>query len=121
MLIANDAGLAARCGADGLHLPQANAHQAAHWRALRPHWFISVAAHSSRAATLSKSVDAIFLSPVFPTSLPPRAAPALTPVRANNIAQAVALPVYALGGVTARNAALLHGFAGIAAIGALAV
>ncbi|MGZ5935309.1 MAG: thiamine phosphate synthase [Rhizomicrobium sp.] len=120
VLIANDAGLAARCGADGLHLSQANAHQAAHWRALRPHWFISVAAHDERAATLSKFVDAIFLSPVFPTRSHP-GAPALTPVRANHIAQAVALPVYALGGVTARNAALLNGFAGIAAIGALAV
>jgi thiamine monophosphate synthase len=31
------------------------------------------------------------------------------------------IPTFALGGVTARNAALLSGFSGIAAIGALAV
>jgi thiamine monophosphate synthase len=44
----------------------------------------------------------------------------LTPVRANAMAHALSIPVYALGGVTARNAPRLHGFAGIAAIGALA-
>jgi thiamine monophosphate synthase len=37
------------------------------------------------------------------------------------MAQALRIPVYALGGVTSRNARLLHGFSGIAAIGALSV
>ena len=35
VLIANDAELASRCGADGLHLSEANAHQAVRWSALR--------------------------------------------------------------------------------------
>jgi thiamine monophosphate synthase len=35
------------------------------------------------------------------------------------MARAFGIPVYALGGVTAQNASLLQGFAGIAAIGAL--
>jgi thiamine-phosphate pyrophosphorylase len=120
VLIANDPRLAAQCGADGLHLSQAQAHLAAHWRALRPRWFISVAVHDMRAAAMCKSADALFLSPIFPTLSHPQAL-ALTPVRANRMAHALRVPVYALGGVTARNARLLHGFAGIAAIGALSV
>jgi thiamine-phosphate pyrophosphorylase len=120
VLIANDARLAEQCGADGLHLSEAQAHLAAHWRALRPRWFITAAAHDLRGAPRDKSVDALLLSPVFATRSHPGAA-ALTPVRANRIASALRVPVYALGGVTARNARLLHGFSGIAAIGALSV
>ena len=119
VLIANDAALASRCGADGLHLSEANAHEAAHWSALRPNWFISAAAHTSRAAVLTSFANAIFLSPVFPTASH-TARPALTPVRASAMVHRLAVPVYALGGVTARNASLLHGFAGVAAIGAFA-
>ena len=119
VLIANDAALAARCGAGGLHLSESNARQAVHWRALRPHWFITVAAHSLRAATLVKFGDAVILSPIFATDSHLGRA-GLTPVRANMIAHDAALPVYALGGITASNATLLHGFSGIAAIGALA-
>ena len=119
VLVANDVTLAARCSADGLHLSEANARQATHWRALHPRWFISTSAHGLRGALAARSVDAIFLSPVFPTRSHPKSPP-LTAVRANKMAAAIAQPVYALGGVTARNARLLHGFAGIAAIGALA-
>jgi thiamine monophosphate synthase len=44
----------------------------------------------------------------------------LTPLRAGLIAAHATVPVYALGGVTARNAALLApSFSGIAAIQAL--
>jgi thiamine-phosphate pyrophosphorylase len=118
VLIANDAQLASRSGADGLHLSEANAHLAAHWRALRPHWFLSAAAHGLRAAGSTKFLDALFLAPVFPTQSHAEAT-AHTPVRANRIARAFGIPVYALGGVTAENASLLHGFAGVAAIGAL--
>jgi thiamine-phosphate pyrophosphorylase len=119
VLIANDAMLVSRCGADGLHLSEANACQASHWRALRPNWFISAAAHSLRSASLPRFVDAILLSPVFPTASHPGLA-GMTPSRANRIAHTLTVPVYALGGVTPRNAVLLDGFAGIAAIGALA-
>ena len=118
VLIANDAQLASRSGADGLHLSEANAHCAGHWRALRPHWFLSAAVHGLRAASSTTSLDAVFLAPVFPTQSHAKAV-ALTPVRANRMARAFAIPVYALGGVTAQNAPLLHGFAGVAAIGAL--
>lgn len=119
VLIANDAALATRCGADGLHLSEAKARQAVHWRAKRPRWFISISAHSLQSAMSAKHVDAIFLAPVFPTRSH-RGGPALTPVRANRMAATMRVPVYALGGVTAQNAVLLRDFAGIAAVGALA-
>ena len=63
-----------------------------------------------------KFVDAIFsVAGLSPTALASRARAALTPLSgANAIAHAISpCPVYALGGVTARNARLLHGFAGI--------
>jgi thiamine-phosphate pyrophosphorylase len=120
VLIADDAKLAQQCGADGLHLSRAQAHSAPHWRALRPRWFMTAAVHDLRTASLCRSVDALLLSPIFPTASHPEAI-ALTAVRANRMANALRIPVYALGGVTSRNARLLRGFSGIAAIGALAV
>jgi thiamine-phosphate pyrophosphorylase len=101
----------------GLHLPEARARDAAHWRALRPHWLITVAAHSARGLQ-APYADAALLSPVFATRSHPKAKP-LTGARARLIARSALLPVLALGGVTARNAALLSGFSGIAAIDAL--
>jgi len=123
VLIANDAALAASCGADGLHLPEARMGEAAHQRARHPAWLISASAHS--LAALGKAmrlpIDVALLSPVFATKSH-SGRTALTPARANLIARAANLPVYALGGVTARNAGLLAGsFTGIAAIGALDV
>lgn len=101
----------------GLHLPEVRARDAAHWRALRPHWVITVAAHSPRGLH-APYADAAFLSPIFATKSHPKARP-LTPACARLIARNALLPVLALGGVTARNATLLSGFSGIAAIDAL--
>jgi thiamine-phosphate pyrophosphorylase len=103
----------------GLHLPERRAREAAHWRAVRPGWVITVAAHSSRALH-APYADAALLSPVFATSSHP-GAPALTPARARMMVRAALVPVLALGGVTSRNAALLSGFSGIAAVDALNV
>lgn len=124
VLIAGDPLLAGRLGADGFHLPGARAGEAAHWRARFPTMMITASAHSYRALSTMRNapVDAIFLSPVFFTkSHPDKAVP--PPSRTNLIARAAGKPVYALGGVDARNARLLAPgvFAGIAAIGALAV
>ena len=101
----------------GLHLPESRAHEAAHWRAMRPRWIITIAAHSARALRVSHA-DMALLSPVFATPSHPKAH-VLTPARARMIARGAHLPVLALGGVNARNAALLSGFSGIAAIDAL--
>ena len=119
VLIAGDPLLAVRLGAHGFHLPQARAGEAAYWRARFPGMVITASAHSLRALSRDH-VDAIFLSPVFPTESHPER-PALTAVRANLMARQVKVPVYALGGIDARNAARLSGFSGIAAIGALIV
>ena len=103
----------------GLHLPQVRAREAAHWRAKHPHWIITVAAHDPRGLRVAHA-DMALLSPVFATKSHPHAK-ALTPARARMMARNCLVPVLALGGVTARNAILLCGFSGIAAIGALDV
>jgi thiamine-phosphate pyrophosphorylase len=119
VLVAGDGALAAVSGADGLHLPEARLGEAAGWRARR-RFLITASVHSLAALAKAKFVDAVFLSPVFPTASHPGRA-ALTAIRANAIARAARMPVYALGGVEPCNARLLSGFAGIAAIGALDV
>jgi thiamine-phosphate pyrophosphorylase len=118
VLIADDPALAAQMGVDGLHLPEAKAYTAAHWRALHPRWLITVASHGRRP--VPDAADAALLSAIFPTrSHSGRAA--LGPLKAACIAQRLRKPVYALGGIDANNAGrLAKVFAGIAAIGALA-
>ena len=123
VLIAGDPLLAARLGADGFHLPETRAGEAAYWRARFSSMVITTSAHSLRALLRAQllPVDAIFLSPVFSTRSHPNRR-ALTPLRANFVARAATRPVYALGGIDAHNAQHLAPdvFAGIATIGALA-
>lgn len=117
LLIANDPALAVQIGAAGLHLPEARMREALHWRARFPGWIITSSAHSLRALMGAGQLDAVFLSPVFATTSHAKAQP-LTPARAAFIAALSPVPVYALGGITARKAALLTpAFSGIAGIG----
>jgi thiamine-phosphate pyrophosphorylase len=119
LLIADDPALAAEIGAAGLHLPEARMREAGHWRARFPHWIITSSAHSLRALMAASMLDAVFLSPIFATASHRQARP-LTAVRAALIAAQAPAPVYALGGITLNNAALLApAFSGIAAIGSL--
>ena len=122
LLISQDAELAIKVGADGLHLPEAGARDAAHWKALRPQWLITAAAHSAAAlaSAARAGADAALLAPVFPTRSHPDRATVGT-IRARLIARSAPLPVYALGGVNAATALRLadSGFAGVAAIEAL--
>jgi thiamine-phosphate pyrophosphorylase len=124
VLVASDPTLAARLGADGIHLPEARAMEAAYWRARFPAMMLTTSAHTYRAMMRARAlpIDAIFLSPVFATKSHPDGG-ALTAVRANIIARVAGKPVYALGGIDPRNAKLLahDAFSGIAAIGALDV
>ena len=69
-------------------------------------------------ASYAPYADAVLLSPVFAAPSHPGAR-VLTPARARLIARNSLLPVLALGGVNARNAALLSGFSGVAAIDGL--
>ena len=121
--IANDAALASKIAAHGLHLSQTRAHEAAHWRGLRPSWFITCAAHSLGAAAraFSFGADAVLLSPVFATQSHPGRAP-LGALRLRLLAAHLGRPVYALGGITPATARRLDGagLAGLAAVGALA-
>ena len=119
--IAGDPALAARIGAHGLHLPEARAHEAAHWRGLRPRWLITVSGHSLRASSAARYADATIVSPIYPTQSHSGRV-ALGALRLAAFARTNPRPLYALGGLTAQNARRLKGtrIAGLAAIGALA-
>jgi thiamine-phosphate pyrophosphorylase len=121
LLIANDAVLAARVGADGIHLSEASVRHAAHWRALHPRWIITAAAHGLRGTHVA-ALDAVFLSPAFATQSHP-GTPPLGATRLRFLAMQSRPAVYALGGVDAGAARRLAGagLAGLAATGALAV
>ncbi|WP_293495840.1 thiamine phosphate synthase [Phenylobacterium sp.] len=115
LLIGADEALAARVGADGVHLPERSAAQAARIGARRPNWLITAAAHSPRAARAP--VDAVVVSAIFPSNSPS----AGRPLGAMRLAQIVRLggpPVYALGGVNQATAArlLATGVVGIAGV-----
>jgi thiamine-phosphate pyrophosphorylase len=122
LLIAGDARLAARVHAEGLHLPEARAREASHWKAMHPSWLITAAAHSGRGLAIAASAraDAALLAPIFPTPSHRDRAP-LGVARSRLMVREAVLPVYALGGIDAANAGRLRGarLAGIAAIGAL--
>lgn len=121
VLVAADARLAHRVGADGLHLPEAMAALGpGPWRAwAKPGWMVTAAAHSPAALFRAQAsgADAVLLSPVFPTASHPEAA-GLGPVRFSRWCRQSPLPVYALGGLTAAGIKRLEGsnvmgFAGI--------
>jgi thiamine-phosphate pyrophosphorylase len=122
LLIAGDAPLAARIGADGLHLPETRAFEARHWRAAHPSWLITVAAHSEHALAIAtrSGADAALLAPAFPT-LSHNERTSLGVTRLRLMAARAVLPVYALGGVTSQTVGRLTGarLAGIAAIDGL--
>jgi thiamine-phosphate pyrophosphorylase len=122
LIVAGDAVLAARLGCDGLHLPEARAAEAAHWKALHPHWLITSAAHSARAIQVAARArcDAVLLAPAFATRSH-MGRSSLGASRFRLLAASARLPVYALGGIDAEKVQHLAGarLAGIAAIGAL--
>lgn len=117
LLVGADARLAARIGADGVHLPERLAHRA---RALsRPGWIVTAAAHSRIAAhrALAAGADAAVISAVFPSNSPSAGAP-IGPLRLAAMARALPGPAYALGGVTNETARRLAdaGLVGLAAV-----
>ncbi len=123
LLVAGDWRLAVEVGAAGLHLPEAMVRNRTAWRRNRGDWLITAAAHSASAIHHAElcGIDAVLLSPVFPTASHP-GAPALGRVRFAKMVQESALPVFALGGIGDVNAAGLKnsGAAGFAAISAMA-
>jgi thiamine-phosphate pyrophosphorylase len=121
LLVAGDAGLAARLRADGVHLPERLAARARGLHRRRgSRWLVTAAAHSRPALVRAAraGADAALLSPVFATASHP-GAPALGILRFAALARRAPLPVIALGGITARarRRLIAAGAAGIAGIG----
>lgn len=105
LLIAGDAHLALACGADGVHLPQRLLGKAAGIARRHPAWLLTAAAHDAAAlaGAARGGIDAVFISPVFPTASHPNAK-GLGAVRfaaLADLARRRGLGVYALGGIDA--------------------
>lgn len=122
LLVGADPVLARRIGAHGVHLPQRLMHLAPRLRARWPQWRLSCAAHDARAVVAAGRlrVDAVLLSPVFPSRSPSAARP-LGPLRFASLVALARVPVYALGGVDAITARRLGltGAVGLAAVDGL--
>lgn len=121
LVIADDARLARRLAADGLHLPEARL------RAMRaveppPDGWLTAAAHGAAALALAarRGIDIVLLSSVRPTASHPGRRP-LGPSGFRRLARRPGPAVYALGGVGPRDARWVRaaGGKGIAGIGAL--
>ncbi|MGA0605911.1 thiamine phosphate synthase [Phenylobacterium sp. VNQ135] len=120
LLIGQDAGLAARIGADGVHLPERLAHRAQTLKRSHPGWIVTAAAHSLAAARVA-GPDAVVISAAFPSRSASAGAP-LGPVRLAALVRTAARPAYALGGVNDKTARRLldAGLIGFAAVEGLA-
>lgn len=120
LLIGADHRLAARVGADGVHLPERMAHRAAAIRRLG--WLVTAAAHSPGAArrALAAGADAAVVSAIFPSNSP-SAGPPIGPLRMARIVRAVGGPLYGLGGINDKTARRLlrAGLVGLAGVEAL--
>jgi thiamine-phosphate pyrophosphorylase len=114
LLIGQDAGLALRVRADGVHLPERLAHRAGPLKRAHPGWLVTVAAHSAAAARVPKA-DAVVISAVFASRSASAGVP-LGPIRLASIARG--RPAYALGGVNNKTARRLidAGLIGLAAV-----
>lgn len=120
LLIAGNPRLAVTVRAAGIHMPESQAWSLSAWRKKKPDWLITMAAHSPKALWRASRLkaDAALYSPVFPTNSHP-GMPALGTVLFNAQIRRSPIPVYALGGMTARTIPRLKGShaIGIAAIG----
>ncbi len=134
LIVAADARLARQLNARGLHIPSWLAggdgalarREVWKWRRRpgRPEFrrYVTAAVHDRRemARALALGADALIAAPVFATESHPAARP-LGTLRLAGLTAAAPVPVYALGGITASNAARLvpAGAAGIAGIGGI--
>lgn len=120
LLIGLDVDLADAVDADGLHLPERALAHASDVSEAHPEWLITGAAHRE-AALDATGLHALVLSPVFPAGGASSATPPLGPARFGALAALATSPVYALGGIDAKNARGLvgSGACGIAGVSAI--
>jgi len=121
LLVGLDADLAERIGADGVHLPERALSAAYALSGRRPEWLLTGAAHSLEAAKTARDLDALVLSPVFPAGGVSAKKTALGIDGFKALAAPAPCPAYALGGISAANAADLlesgaYGIAGVDAV-----
>lgn len=107
LLIGLDAALAEAVGADGVHLPERALARAPAVVAAQPDWIVTGALHEAVDAV--EGLDAVVLSPVFPAGGASSAKPPLDISGFTRLAARLDRPAYALGGVSAENAAGLIG------------
>lgn len=121
LLIGQDEALAEAVEADGVHLPERAIGEAAALSARRPDWIVTAAFHDRTSLPDLTGLDALIVSPVFPAGGASAASPALGIQRLTELARTAGLPVYALGGIDAKNAHELEGSGacGIAGIGSI--
>ena len=122
VLVAGDPRLARQVGADGVHLPGHLLRRRLFSRlaAMRPDWLITAAVHDQRELTRAAGaqVDAIIVSPVFPTTTRVQRQ-ALGLIGLRRMTVSAPMPVFALGGINTTVLPRLRpcgaaGFAGIA-------
>ncbi len=122
-LIVNDrADVAQAIGADGLHVGQGDLTPARARAILGPRAIIGLSlTDESQAATVDAAVDYVGLGPIFPTGTKADAAAALGEARFAAFRKRLSLPVVAIGGLTAANAAraIAAGADGVAVVSAI--
>lgn len=114
-MIGNDAELAQRTQADGVHWAESQMHESKYWTGKFK--IMTSAAHSIYAIKRAKklNLDAVLVSTVF-ASNSPSASPHLGAVRFRHLSRNAAMPVYGLGGITAQNAGHISSVSGLASI-----
>jgi len=124
LLIVNDrADLAALAGADGVHAGQDDLPVAEARRVLGPDAWVGVSCHSvaEAEAAARDGADYLGFGAVFGTRTKADAGPARGVAALAEVCRAVALPVFAIGGISAENVAQVRaaGAAGAAVIAAV--
>lgn len=121
LIVAGDEQAARSPGVGGLHLPEhrlkapSTEHMFHRTRRVKPDLLVTAAAHGEAAihAAARAGVDAVLISPVFPTESHPdgRALGVVRYARLATIARGLGLAAYALGGMTPASERRLRGTA----------
>jgi thiamine-phosphate pyrophosphorylase len=123
-LIINDrVDIALACGADGVHLGQSDIPPSEARAALGPDALIGISANTVEQAAAAESCGADYIgaSPVFWTDSKPDLDPELGLAGLRAMRKAVSIPIVAIGGINAENAAAVieAGADGVAVISAI--